>query len=341
MAAALNGEGPLLTLGSWEADGVTVVQVEGALSDLRRHDPRAAVRTSVITLVVVVDDRRAADAALGVVRDLGARHPSRTLVLIVGEEDGDDDRAGSGPGINACAAVHAVEVDGRSVCFEDVVLEVRGRVRHHLDSLVEPFTLPDLPVVVWLPDRLPAPGDPLLSTADRIVVDSRVVPQEGDVLSRIARLRRRMPLTDLSWIRLAPWRSVLAGLFEGGVSRPFLEGVQRVEVNGNFGPRHLLGGWLMRRLALPRSRVHVAPALHVSIRISAVADGRVGHFAVERPGQELMIHSTVDIQDGPTVTQTLEMRERWPALALADALTSVGSDDAYAEALAGAVELVA
>ena len=63
--------------------------------------------------------------------------------------------------------------------------------------------------------------------------------------ARIARLR----VTDLSWILLAPWRSLLAGLFEGGVNRPFLSGVRRVEVSGNSGPRHLLGGWLLRRFS--------------------------------------------------------------------------------------------
>ena len=36
---------------SWEADDVTVGQVEAALSELRRHEQRAAVRTSVLTLV--------------------------------------------------------------------------------------------------------------------------------------------------------------------------------------------------------------------------------------------------------------------------------------------------
>ena len=41
------------TLGTWQADSVTVGQVDAALSDLRRHEERAAVRTSVLTLVVV------------------------------------------------------------------------------------------------------------------------------------------------------------------------------------------------------------------------------------------------------------------------------------------------
>ena len=325
------------TVGSWEADDVTVGAVEAALSDLRRHEQRAAVRTSVLTLVAVVDDSEQAEATLAIVSDLGARHPSRTIVLVVGEDDGEDD--GEREGLDAAASVHVVERQGTTICYEDVVLRVRGRARHHLDSVVEPFTLPDLPVVVWMPSRLPSPGDPLLGQADRLVVDSRAVPEGSDALRLIAVLARRLRVTDLSWTRLAPWRSLLAGLFEGGINRPFLSGAQRVEVSGNSGPRYLLGGWLLRRLRLPVDAVVLAPAEHVSIRINAVSEGRAGTFVVERPGAERAIESCIDIDGGACVRQTLRMRRQWPALSLAEALTAVGTDESYRDALAGALEL--
>jgi glucose-6-phosphate dehydrogenase assembly protein OpcA len=146
-------------------------------------------------------------------------------------------------------------------------------------------------------------------------------------------------VTDLSWTRLAPWRSLLAGLFQGGINRPFLSGVRRVEVSGNSGPRHLLGGWLMRRLQLPKDAVVLAPAEHVSIRISAVSEGRTGTFVVERTGAERAIESCIDIDGGACVRQTLLMRRQWPALSLAGALTAVGTDESYRDALAGALEL--
>ena len=67
------------TIGTWQADSVSAGQVEAALSDLRRHEERAAVRTSVLTLVIVVSSVDEAQEHLDVVRHLGARHPSRTL----------------------------------------------------------------------------------------------------------------------------------------------------------------------------------------------------------------------------------------------------------------------
>jgi len=323
------------SLGCWEARDVTVAEVEAALSGLRGHEQRAAVRTSVLTLVAVVDDQAQADAAREVVADLGARHPSRTIVLVVGDDDG----GGAESGLDVSASVHVVERSGTAICYEDVVLRVRGRARHHLDSVVESFTLPDLPVALWMPSRLPSPGDPLLKAADRLVVDSRAIPEAGDVLGRISVLGRRLSVTDLSWIRLAPWRSLLAGLFEGGVNRPFLSGVRQIQVSGNHGPRHLLGGWLMRSFGVPRSAVTLTPAEHASIRVSAAVDGRRGEFVVERPGSERSIQSCIDIDGGPCVRQTLRMRRQWPALSLAGALTRVGDDVTYREALSGALEL--
>ena len=322
------------TIGSWECDNVNVGQVEKALTELRRHEQRAAVRTSVLTLVAVVGHEDAADAARSIIADLGVRHPSRTLIIVL------DDEPNAPNCTDAAVWVHAIEREGRAVCFEQVVLRVRGKARHHLDSVVEPFTLPDVPMVVWLPAGLPSPGDPLMRAANRVVVDSRAVAEAGgDVLTRSATLARRLPVADLSWMRLEQWRSMLAGLFEGGVYRPFLDAVDRVEVRGNHGPRYLLGGWLLRRLNLPPARVELARDEHVSVVIHAVSAGRNGTFRVARHGAEREIQSCVDIEDGPQVEQTVRMREQWPSLALASALPRVGHDEMYEEALAGAREL--
>ncbi len=270
------------TLGSWEAENVSVGEVEGALSGLRRHEQRAAVRTSVLTLAAVVHSQEGADIVRSTVHDLGLRHPSRTVVVVMG---GGGIDAGT-TGIDAAVWVHALmNSAGRAVCFEEVVLTVRGPARFHLDSVVGPFALPDVPLVMWLPASLPAPGDPLLDIADRLVVDSRAVAEGGaDALSRASVLCRRLPVSDLSWIRLRPWRTQLAGLFEGGATRPFLDAVDTVEVAGNAGPRLMMGGWLLRRLRLAPARIHLSPAEHVSVRVEATFAGRRGQVLGEPAG---------------------------------------------------------
>ena len=89
----------------------------------------------------------------------------------------------------------------------------------------------------------------------------------------------------------------------------------------------------------PPARVTLRPAEHVSIRITAVHRNQAGVFVVERPGQARVITSTTEIDGGPSVSQTLRMRQQWPALALAGALTRMGRDEVYCEALDGALEL--
>lgn len=362
-------DGPsITTLGSWKATDVTAGQVERALSGLRRHEQRAAVRASVVTLVAVVTDQREADAALGIVHDLRTRHPSRTIVLVVGPhrvrgpEGGRlsgrrDTVSGRIPsGRDAVVEVHAVNSGGRTFTFEDVVLTIRGQGRHHLNSVVEPFALPDVPMVAWLPSRLPSVGDPLLAAANMVVVDSRAVSageeaaessdedslrSAGAVLSTSAVLAKRIPVADLSWVRLAPWRRLLAGLFEGVVTRPFVAGVERVVVTGNPGPRLLLGGWLLERLGLAPAQIRLEPAAHVTLQVEARDGSRYGRFCVERPGEERILNATVDIDGGLSLAQMVTMRRHWPALALAAALTQLGHDPGYEEALSGARTLLA
>lgn len=320
------------TVASWEGEGVTLGQVEAALGRLRRDEQRAAVRTAVLTFVVVIDDRDQAPEILEVVRDLGGRHPSRTVVLVL---DDDDD----GKGIDAEASLHAAVHDGRSICFEDLVLSVRGAVRWHLDSLVEPFTLPDLPVAVWSPFRLPSIGDPLLAAADRILIDSRFVPATEDYFRRVAGLARRFPIADLSWIRLAPWRSLLASLFDGACAT-YASGVHRAEVAGHFGPRHLLGGWLASSLRIEPSIVDLQEAEHVSIRLDASSGGSNARLAVERLSDERTIVASVEVANGFSQQQTLRMRDMPRSLVLADALGHMGRDEVYERALFGALELL-
>jgi len=324
-------------LGSWQSDNVTAAEVERALSDLRRNEERAATRTSVLTLVIVVANKADAEEHLDVVRHLGARHPSRTLVFVL---EGDEDDSQTESRLDAKVSVAGVERGGRQVAVEELVICCHGPARFHLDSLVLPFALPDLPVAVWLPTSIPGRGDPLLETADRVVVDTRVVGYQADALSRLYSISRRVAVTDLSWWRLKPWRNLLAGLFEGRIYRPFLGDVHHLEVTGHAGPRHLFAAWVMNRLDLPRSVVHLGDAEHLSVKLVASHEGRRGRFEVERKGDERVIDASVEIDDGPSFQQKVQIGEEWPSRSLADALGHMGHNQTYEAALEAALGLL-
>jgi glucose-6-phosphate dehydrogenase assembly protein OpcA len=321
------------TLSAWSEEHVRVADVLRALEELRRPEPMPSTRTSVLTLVVVATRRASAERALAAVGELGGRHPARVLTLLLAPDARPGDR-----GIDAEIRLLGSEAEGRPVWFEDVELAVRGPAADHLDSLIEPFTIADLPVVVWWVDGLPELDDAMVTAADVVLVDARDFGDE-QCFETLASLRHT-PVIDLSWHRLRPWRELLASLFEGRVARPFLADVRSARVVGRTGPRYLLGGWLVDRLKLPTSEVHLEEAEHVSIEVIARdSAGRRGVFEVTRQSDERTVRARAELQDGPTSEIVVPLPEGGPAWGLADALSRLERDAVYEGALDAAIVL--
>jgi glucose-6-phosphate dehydrogenase assembly protein OpcA len=314
-------------LSLWSEDGVKMGAVLSALEDLRRPEPMPATRTSVLTLVIVASRRESAMRAQAAVHELGGRHPARVLTLVLDPASEEGER-----GIDAEIRLLGGSAEGKAVWFEDIELDVHGPAVGHLDSLIEPLTLGDLPVVVWFMDDLPALDDPLLLAADVLLVDARELDDVASLAALVALCDRRT-VVDLSWTRLRPWRQLLAGLFEGPAFRPFVSSVRRSSVSGRTGPRSLLDGWLADRLSLPGHARHVEPSDHVSIRLWC--DGAT--FSVVREGDVRRVVARASIDGGPTADAVVQLPESTPAWGLADALAHLERDDLYERALRRAV----
>ncbi|HEX6475991.1 MAG TPA: glucose-6-phosphate dehydrogenase assembly protein OpcA, partial [Acidimicrobiales bacterium] len=155
-------------MASWSGQGVSIGQVDDALLDLRRGEERAATRISTINLVVIAEDDLGAKRARAAMRRLGGRNPGRTVILIP-----DPDGA---PNVDADVRLYHATVDSRCVWWEEVQVMVAGPVCAHLDSLVEPLTLGDLPVTVWYASSIPDPAEPLVGAADMVIVESPAQP---------------------------------------------------------------------------------------------------------------------------------------------------------------------
>ena len=173
----------------WQGSGVRVSDVAEALSELR-HRSRDATspRTAVMAFIAVAGDETRARAASAALRTLGTNQPARIVIL---RPDPDAVAA-----LDAEVSLFTVDTAGHEVNFEEISLMVCGQAANHLDSLVDAFTIWDLPVAVWFVGTIPDVSDPLLSVATAALVDSRDAADSGR-LRGLVDLARQGPVVDL------------------------------------------------------------------------------------------------------------------------------------------------
>jgi glucose-6-phosphate dehydrogenase assembly protein OpcA len=204
----------------WSEQGTTVAAVESHLARLwtLAADDGALVtekglphaRASVLNLIVTVPDVGSADRVVSTLLGLGFRHPSRAIVLV--PSPGAD-----GPWLDASVSAHCHAFHGdekEQVCYEEVVLTVRGEAAEHLDGIVAPLLIHDLPI---------------LDTSDF-----------SDLLlglRRLTTLRRRSGIGDLAWKRLGWWQELTAQFFDAPRFRRYLPNLNRAIIRYALPPR--------------------------------------------------------------------------------------------------------
>jgi glucose-6-phosphate dehydrogenase assembly protein OpcA len=316
----------------WSGDGVRLSEVVAALAELRDQSSHHqwSARTAVMTIVAVAPGDEQAYGATEALRSLAGHHPSR-IVLLRPDPD-------SVAHLGARTTLYALDNDHHRITFEEVRLEVGGQAALHLDSLVEAFTLSDLPVVVWYVNSIPEPSDPLLSVATALLIDSRDAPDPGQLRSLLQLARRRI-LVDLSWSRLLPWRELLASLFDHPGNRPWLDDLERIEISGKAGPRQLLGGWITAQTGISPRRVTLRDARHVSIQLVSRRGERTATFTVERIPDQRLVSAEALVPDEPALHATELLPDDPLASSLANALTHLRPDPIWERALSAAAAL--
>jgi glucose-6-phosphate dehydrogenase assembly protein OpcA len=233
-------------------------------------------RTAVMNLIVTVPNREASDRVLSTLLGLGVRHPSRAIVLQADPEAG-------GAFLDARIGTHCREGENGNarICFEQLALTVRGEAARHLDGLVAPLVIHDLPIEIWWPGDPPF-EDPvfnqLVAFGDRLVVNASDFTDLPAGLRRLAVIRRRAGVGDITWERLAPWLELTAQFFDAPRFRRYLPNLSRLKIayavpEGAAGNGHahsggelvpgvhapaagalLYAGWIATRLAWRRAQ---------------------------------------------------------------------------------------
>ena len=195
------------------------------------------------TLIITTDNETLLEESVEAANAASHEHPSRVLVVTAGNTDAADARLDA-----------QVRVGGDAGAGEVVVLRLSGPLAGHADSVVTPFLLPDIPVLVWWPciaPEVPA-QDPLGKLAIRRITDAT---NDEDPLSAI---KGRLPGytagdTDLAWARITYWRALLTS----AVDQPPHEPIKSALVSGlpTEPALDVLAGWLASRLDGPVRRV--------------------------------------------------------------------------------------
>jgi len=233
---------------------VDLAQIEPALRDLWRTAAKSGdtcvTRTALLNLVVVTPHTAAAfDATL---RRIAAHLPCRVLVLETAT------RNAAAPAQAAILAhCRPAARGGKQVCCERVTLQVEATATASVASTVLGLLLPDLPTCLFVAGT---PGDaaalvPRLGPwVDRWITDSSgFATADTDVrmLAAWTAADPRLEIVDVGWLRLDPWRELLAALFDAPPFDAALARIQEVTLEHAHDGRVAalwFAGWLMSRL---------------------------------------------------------------------------------------------
>jgi glucose-6-phosphate dehydrogenase assembly protein OpcA len=251
-----------------EAHDVPLNQVEAKLAELWRESDAATLagggqvlaRNSVMTLVVYAQDLERAHYAARTIEGLTGQHPSRSIVLALQPD-------AQGAPVTASVSIHGhAPTSGAGLMrAEQIMLEVRGEATQHVHSIVLPLLLTEMPTFVWWAGPLPTGSavENLIEMSDRSIVDSTDFAQPEQDLARLVLLGstqasssiNRTAFGDFNWSRINPWRELTAQFFDVSNCRPYLDGIERVEIeyaigqtSPNASQAYIFAGWIASRL---------------------------------------------------------------------------------------------
>jgi glucose-6-phosphate dehydrogenase assembly protein OpcA len=231
----------------WSAEATTPGDIEAALRAMlkQRHSENASyVPARSLNLVCVVDKQWSGEIA-NRLRHIGHAHAARTIVCAVEPKR---------TAIDAVATI-ASDVHPRPGEFallrETVIVDVGERHLPHVDTIVDPLVVTDLPTVAWAPHGHQEAIQALLPLAQVVLLDSIDEPDMREALRRALTLLDDVYVVDLAWLRSTPWRERVAATFDPPHLRPDLRTISAVTVRHH--PESavaavLLVGWLASRL---------------------------------------------------------------------------------------------
>ena len=224
------------------------VVVASSLAAVRDELRRTQLSASTVNFIVWLDDPARRDWILQRAAMIGDKYPSLTLIL---------DKSGGCPVDKATiesgeGARRAMDV---TVQGERAIVDAGCATPAELAEYVVSLEHETVPTVLWWtgvcleeePDF-----DALLPHVDALVVDSSGGTRDDTTLRQVVRFARAHPQTalhDLAWMRVRPWRDMIAYFFDDPHVLEDLLEIRALHIeSGSDAEAVYLGGWLASRL---------------------------------------------------------------------------------------------
>jgi glucose-6-phosphate dehydrogenase assembly protein OpcA len=318
----------------------------------------SVVRSCTLNFAIVLSADDAPGPTTDIIAPVTLRHPCRIFLLAAQPQLADSLQT------SVSALCHLAVPGQPHICCEQITVEAQGRAVDDLAHLLLALLVPDLPLVVWWRGRPPLDTSlfaALNAIADRVVIDTLELAVQD--VPRVAALldgERPLPLADLAWSRLRPWRTLTAQAFDAPHAQACLGALDRirVEVNGGAVTSEALLwlGWLASRLKWtprlceadgPRCRYTFDAEQTVHADIDCTGEGDAGLLcAIELSARsepaircvvgrcaEGAVRATVDTHGSPSLERIVPLAQRDPAALLSDQFDVMGRDPLYHAAL--------
>jgi glucose-6-phosphate dehydrogenase assembly protein OpcA len=204
------------------------------------------LRACSMTLIAAAGAGRNPQDLGATLAELMREHPSRTILLRVGQ---------AGSPLETRTSIQCWMPFGRrqQICCEQIEIAAGLDSLSDVPPILFGLIVPDLPVALWCPDldlALRPELRPVLALAGKVIIDSSCLPAAALAWQEIQKLQgARRRLADLVWARLTRWRELLFQALSGRDQRhaPFKA---RITWAGEpFPPAAMyLAAWLVSRL---------------------------------------------------------------------------------------------
>ncbi len=258
---------------------------------MQNQDGSDVARALTMNLICIADVGDA-ESLRTITEQLHRHTPCRTFLLLLDEEAANETAE-----LSATTRCHD---NIRDIVLEEIVLHVSTKDLTRIPGLLRPLIIDDLPShLLW---SLPWPAkeesfDTLAQLCQHAIIDSSGFGNPARELPILSQRRENgQRLTDLSWLRVQPWRRALAEAFERFQWQP------NTQVSGTV--RHgktaraaamLLSDWLHERLAVsvalePNGNADSIGPDHVSLQLALESGGI--EIVIDMQGDKLVTHVT-------------------------------------------------